>query len=93
MDIEKCRSDFIREIIKNNGGRKILEHVGEIDPMDIPADKMESYKKLQTGDERNIEFHIFRFIKSDIMMINQWRLRCYKAPKESNTHITFVRNL
>ena len=44
MDIEKCRSDFIRDTIKNHGGRKILKYLGEINPNDIPIEQMKNIK-------------------------------------------------
>ena len=75
MDIEKCRSDFIRNSMKNHGGRKILKYLGEINPDDIPIEQMEKYKTLHTGNEILIEYHMFEMIKSNIPLLQQWRLR------------------
>ena len=67
--INKTRQEFIYKMIETCPQR--LEYLGELNPNDVDFPK--TFKK-PTGLERTLEYHLFRMVETDTMLVHRWRM-------------------
>ena len=71
--IDKLRAEFIKELIRQMGGKSKLKYYGLMDPDDIPHDGRNFMKTKERGVEKQIEYHMFE-MKDGTPVVGQWRL-------------------
>jgi len=67
--INETRQEFIQSMIATSQHK--LEYIGELDPNDV---NFPSTFQQPTGQEEALEYHLFRMVEHDTMVVHRWRL-------------------